>query len=66
MCLYLYIHIMHIHSAHIYYVNKNFYFGCDKLFDRTNIYIYIYTVTCIVISNIGFLFEYTLKYYLFL
>ncbi len=29
MCVYLYIHNTYIKYAHIYYLNQNFYFGCD-------------------------------------
>jgi len=29
MCVYLYIQINYTHYTHIYYVNKNFYFGYD-------------------------------------
>jgi len=29
MCVYLYIQINYTHHTHIYYVNTNFYFGCD-------------------------------------
>ncbi len=29
MCLYLYIHNKYTQHTHIYYVNKNFYFGCE-------------------------------------
>ncbi len=39
MCLYLYyIYRITIHRTHIYYVNKNIYFGCDQYFDSTNIF----------------------------
>ncbi len=30
MCVYLYIHNKYTQYTHIYYVNKNFYFGCDR------------------------------------
>ncbi len=43
MCVYLNIHNKYTQHTHKYYVNKNFYFGCDESFDSTNIYsIYIY------------------------
>ncbi len=29
MCMSLYIHNKYTQYTHIYYVNKNFYFGCD-------------------------------------
>jgi len=29
MCVYLYIQINYTHYTHTYYVNTNFYFGCD-------------------------------------
>ncbi len=29
VCVCVYIYIINKHSTHIYYANKNFYFGCD-------------------------------------
>ncbi len=29
MCVYLYIHNKYTQNTHIYFANKNFYFGCD-------------------------------------
>ncbi len=40
MCVYLWIHNKYTQYTYIY-VNKNFYFGCDYLFDNTNLYIII-------------------------
>ncbi len=51
MCFYLYIHNKYTQYILIYYVNKNFYFGCDSLFERTNIYIYMCICSC---SNIHY------------
>ncbi len=33
MCVYLYIHNTYIQYTHIYYVNKNFCFGCNLSYD---------------------------------
>ncbi len=52
MCLYLYIHNKYTQYILIYYANKNVYFGCDSLFERTNIYIYIYIYSAIIAHNI--------------
>ncbi len=44
MCMYLYIHNKYTQYTHIYYVNKNAYFGLiaiNRL--RAHTYIYIYT-----------------------
>ncbi len=38
MCVYLYIHNKYTQYTGIYYVNKNYYFGCNYSFDSTNIY----------------------------
>ncbi len=40
MCVYLYIHNKYTQYSHIYYVNKNFYLGCDSLFDSTRIFLF--------------------------
>ncbi len=39
VCTQYTVYTLHTHT--VYYVNKNFYFGCDSSFDSTNIYIYI-------------------------
>ncbi len=45
VCVYLYIHI-NIHSTHIYYVNANFYFGCEIItiykFDSTICFFFVF------------------------
>ncbi len=39
MCVYLF----YTHNKYTHYVNKNFYFGSDELFDSTNNNLYNYT-----------------------
>ncbi len=36
VCVCIYIYMINIYRTHIYYANKNFYFGCNSSFDLTS------------------------------
>jgi len=49
VCVFIY--IQNNYTVHIYYVNTNFYFGCDSSFDSPSFYCKKYWLQCKKLEN---------------